>query len=214
VVFKVNGFWLGLANGTICLATCAPVLAPYLLGEGKGIRGNYRDLALFLSGRLLGYLLFGFLAWCLNRFVLESFKERELIYGISYVLLAGLMFFYSLRKVHSKCAAEAGGPLLKKFSGRWVELLPAVMGFLTGLNLCPPFLLAFTNAAASGNLGQSLLFFLAFFAGTSLYFVPVPLLGALKRFEALRFIGRVTAGLVGLYYLVYGIIIIFGGSIR
>ena len=48
----MQGFLLGLANGTTCLAFCAPVLVPFLLEEGKNVRQNLMTLFKFLGGRL------------------------------------------------------------------------------------------------------------------------------------------------------------------
>src|SRR4030042_1680787 len=70
----------------------------------------------------------------------------------------------------------------------------AGLGFLTGLNLCPPFLLAFTEAAKTGVLWRSVLFFAAFFVGTSVYILPLAILGLGRRVEALQYIGRLAAG--------------------
>lgn len=61
----MQAFLLGLSNGAVCLAYCAPVLIPYLLGEGKRISRNFAVLIRFLAGRLLGYLLFGIMAWAI-----------------------------------------------------------------------------------------------------------------------------------------------------
>jgi hypothetical protein len=36
----MNGFLLGLANGTSCLALCAPVLIPFLLSRGENVNRN------------------------------------------------------------------------------------------------------------------------------------------------------------------------------
>ena len=53
----MQGFFLGLANGTSCLALCAPVLIPFLLSEGNNVGQNLVTLLKFLGGRLGGYLL-------------------------------------------------------------------------------------------------------------------------------------------------------------
>ena len=50
----LEGFILGLSSGVACIATCAPVLIPYLLGEGKGIVHNCWVTGQFLLGRLVG----------------------------------------------------------------------------------------------------------------------------------------------------------------
>ena len=55
-----EAFFLGLSSGPACLFTCAPVLAPFLAGQsGPGAEKSWRDLSLFLLGRLLGYLFLG-----------------------------------------------------------------------------------------------------------------------------------------------------------
>jgi len=207
----MKGFLLGLANGTVCLAYCAPVIVPYLLGEGQTLYRNYLELGKFLVGRLLGYLLFAVLAWSLSLLVAGRSAYREMIFGASYILLAGLLIYYCFRKTKSFCAAEHFQGFLSGWFAANRFLLPLVMGFLTGLNLCPPFLLAFTSAVSGGSLWSSLAFFSAFFLGTSLFFIPVPILGIVKRTAVLRTIGKMAAGIIGCYYLYQGIIIFIGG---
>ncbi len=86
-----------------------------------------------------------------------------------------------------------------------------VLGLLAGLKVCPPLLLAFTDAASSGTLGGSLLLFITFFLGTSLYFLPFPLLGTLTRVPDVRIVGKFAAVIVALYYLISGILLFAGG---
>jgi hypothetical protein len=57
-----DGFLLGLVNGGVCLSYCAPVLVPYLLGEGDTVRRSVASVGGFLGGRLVGYLTFAVLA--------------------------------------------------------------------------------------------------------------------------------------------------------
>jgi hypothetical protein len=80
------------------------------------------------------------------------------------------------------------------------------LGLLTGLNLCPPFLLALAGAAEAGGIGHCVLFFLAFFAGTAIYVIPLPAMGLLGRHDAIKLVGRLTAGVVGVYYLCSGLL--------
>lgn len=87
-------------------------------------------------------------------------------------------------------------------------------GLATGLSLCPPLLLAIATAAEQATLGQSVLFFLSFFAGTSLFLVPAPLLGLLRGFPPLPLIGKMAAGLIGAYYLFNGATLVAGGFLR
>ena len=214
----MQGFLLGLANGATCLAYCAPVLIPLMLGEGQKTRKNWAMLAKFLGGRLAGYLLFGLLAWCLSEMVLGASAYRNLMLGAAYVVLAVCLGIYGLSKARAErpapaaCAGSLKGA--RKFLRQWPALLPLGLGFLTGLNLCPPFLLAFTSAAGTGSLAASLVFFLTFFVGTSLYFLPMAFVGLMSRVNALRTVGKLAAGLMALYYAYSGIIYLAGGLLQ
>ncbi len=205
----MQGFLLGLANGTTCLAFCAPALIPFLMHEGQTVRQNLVTLAKFLGGRLGGYTLFGLLAWATGSLLLRAANYQSLVIGAAYVGLAALLLVAVLRKKApaSACAFEGAQAKLS----RWPALLPVGMGFLAGLKVCPPLLLAFTDAASTGTLTGSLVFFLAFFLGTSLYFIPLSFLGAFTRVTALRIVGQFAAVIVALYYLYSGILLLAGG---
>lgn len=230
----MQGFLLGLANGTTCLAYCAPVLLPLFLGEGRRVRHNWALLAQFLGGRLGGYLLFGLLAWITNRLIFGDAALRGLLFGVAYVLLAALLLAFGLAKAgHQPLPAEGGAPALhggrtsalnrflvgcpvplgklRPHLKRWPALVPAALGFFTGLNLCPPFLLAFANAAYAQTLPGSLLFFAAFFAGTAVFFLPVVFVGAFRNQAALQTVGKLTAVVMACFYLFSGILQIYGG---
>jgi hypothetical protein len=60
----------------------------------------------------------------------------------------------------------------------------------------------------------SVYFFLTFFLGTSVFFVPLPGVGALRRFDALRSIARLAAGVVGAYFLYRSLVLLHGGLLR
>jgi len=206
----MQGFLLGLANGTSCLALCAPILIPFLLSEGKSVRHNLATLCKFLAGRLGGYLLFGLLAWAVGGVLLEAGGTQALLIGGTYVGLSVLLLVAVFRPKRPAPGACAVIQAQARFR-RWPALIPAGMGLLAGLKVCPPLLLAFTDAASSGTLGGSLLLFVTFFLGTSLYFLPLPLLGAATRMPDLRIVGRFAAAIVALYYLVSGILLFAGG---
>jgi len=209
---KLDGFILGLSNGVACIATCAPVLIPYLLGEGKGIVRNYWVTGQFLFGRLFGYLLFAVLAWTVSSAILQETGLRNPIIGIAYILFSGLLIFYGFfNKTNVSCKAACNSNKYKRLLALWPALLPVAAGFATGLSFCPPFLLAFTGAAEQTSLLAAMLFFFSFFLGTSLLFVLAPFVGMFKRFQVLQIVGKMAAGLMGLYYLYSGVILIIGG---
>lgn len=211
----INGFLLGLANGGACLATCAAVLVPLFLGEGRRVTENSWLLARFLAGRLAGYLLFGLLAWAAHWLLLREPAGRSYLFGLAYFGLAGLMLAYGLGRLRFACALPPR-PLRARLGQRaWLRpWIPVLFGLLTGLNLCPPFLLAFANAALNNTLLGSLSFFLAFFAGTTLYLLPIPLVGLFSRFKhsaALQMVGRLAAALMAIYYIFSGMAMFMEG---
>jgi hypothetical protein len=207
-----NGFFLGLGNGVTCIATCAPVLIPCLLAEGKGIVRNYGITGQFLLGRLLGYSLFSVLAWTVNSAMLQRPGPRHWIIGMAYILFSGLLIFHGFFKdKKAPCKAACHPNRRQNFNAFLPGLLPVTAGFTTGLSFCPPFLLAFSEAASQTSLPAAWVYFFSFFLGTSLLFVLAPFTGMFKGFPVLRIIGHMAAGLMGFYYLYAGIILITGG---
>lgn len=198
------GFVLGLSSGAACLAYCAPVLMPFVLSQGRGVGRIAWVSSMFLLGRLAGYLLFAVAAWAAGAVMLK-FGTQGLVVGIAYVILGALLACYGFKKPKTGCPARAVGHSPDLMRGR-ESMLPLVLGFLTGLNLCPPFILALTAASDTHTLWGSVSFFLMFFLGTSLYVLPTPLLGAPVRPAAVAMVGRLAAGVVAVYYFVFGII--------
>ena len=205
----MQGFLLGLANGTTCLAFCAPALIPFLMHEGQTVRQNLVTLIKFLGGRMGGYLVFGLLAWATGSLLLQAVGYQALLIGIAYMGLAVVLLLAVLRRKAPAggCAFEGARATLY----RWPAFLPIGMGFLAGLKICPPLLLAFADAASTGTLIGSLIFFLAFFVGTSIYFIPIPFLGVFRRVSALQIVGKFAAVIIALYYLYAGILLLAGG---
>jgi sulfite exporter TauE/SafE len=206
----MQGFMLGLANGTSCLAFCIPVLVPFLLHQGKNVRQNIVTLLVFLGGRLGGYILFALLAWATGNVLLTAANMQTLVVGAAYVGLSILLLasvFFPRIASSDICNIKEARSLFKGHPA----FLPLGMGFLAGLKVCPPLLLAFAAATNLGSLAGSLLLFLAFFLGTSIYFLPLIFLGSLNRVPDLRFVGRLASAIVAVYYLFSGAILLAGG---
>ncbi len=207
---QVEGFLLGLSNGVSCLAYCAPAVVPFLLGEGKAVLPNFRITFEFLAGRLLGYLLFAVLAWQVNRSLLLRVGDPHLFIGPAYVLFSVLLMFYAFFRNRASCAGGRWRGLRDLCGTKFAAVLPVSAGFVTGLSLCPPLLLAFTGAAERPDLPGCMFFFFSFFLGTSIFLLPLPFLGFLRGSPAPRIVGRMAAGLIGLYYFYTGILFIGG----
>jgi hypothetical protein len=97
------------------------------------------------------------------------------------------------------------------FVASWPAILPIAAGFATGMSFCPPFLLAFTGATEQATLLGSMLFFLFFFFGTSIPFLFAPFVGLFRSSAALQLVGKMAAGVMGIYYLYSGSILLAGG---
>jgi hypothetical protein len=204
-----QGFLLGLSSGGVCLLYCLPVLFPFLASEGSPTRTNFRYLALFMAGRLAGYIVFACGAWAAGIMAAEAGILREAVFGAAYVVLSVLLALYAFGRHEKSCAAGRRRGFFSSIMVSNPRFAASVMGFLTGINLCPPFLLAFTGASEAGSLGGSVVFFASFFAGTALYFLHVPLMGRFRS-DKLRMLGVMSALVVAAYYFIRGIIMFSG----
>jgi len=204
-----EGFLLGLSTGTVCLAYCGPVLLPYLMGEGSTIVQNTISVGLFLGGRFLAYLLVGLVSGLAGALLIPETFEKTLFFGIIYLLLATFLISYGFHHFKEICLGTNPYTMQKIHVHRWPLMVPVLGGFITGLNLCPPFLLAITEAVKGENTVSGMLFFVMFFLGTSVFFIPLPFIGVIRRRHVLRIIGKFAAVLAGLLYLYKGIILLF-----
>lgn len=202
----LQGLVLGLSNGAVCLANCAPIILPYLLSGGKSIRKNFIDLALFLIGRFSGYLCFGILAWFAGQLLLSDLNIRSRFMGLSTLVLGVALIFYNLSPKKRQCELKRNAGLSKNSFIRNMPCYPWLFGLITGINICPPFLLVLTEAINSCGLGQSILFLSAFYIGTSVFFIPLTFVGALANNRKLKIIGELTLYLIAGYYIVKGLI--------
>jgi ABC-type nickel/cobalt efflux system permease component RcnA len=128
--------------------------------------------------------------------------------GILYMLLSVLLIIYGFHRFREICLGRSHLPVKKSYARRWPFIVPLAGGFATGLNICPPFLLAITGAMETGDIARSALFFIMFFLGTAIYFIPLPFIGFFRKQAALRIIGKFAAILAGIIYLYKGIIMI------
>ncbi|MBI5238857.1 MAG: sulfite exporter TauE/SafE family protein [Elusimicrobia bacterium] len=184
-----QGFWLGLATGPYCFAACAPFLVPYLCAEGRpDLKGNLGILARFLAGRLLAYLLFGAGAGAMGAAVSGTVPVwlAPAALGLSALLM--LACAAGIGTKLSWCAAAPGR-------------VPFALGFLTGINVCPPFLTGLVVVLALGSAFSGAAFFAAFFAATSLYLLPVLGVWPWLSSSRARAAGRLALALAGLWYL-------------
>jgi len=203
---------LGVSSGPACLASCGPVLMPALAAERKSARGTGVVLAEFLAGRFGGYLVFACAAWLAGLSFELVPRARVITFGVADIGMAALLAGYGValgRRV-AGCEGECPAFRAHRLAGRFGGIAPLLLGFLSGVSLCPPFVAAGIRAAQGSGLASALLFFACFFVGTSIWFVPSLGLSLLRRFSAVAVVARLVLFLLAGYYVYLGLIVLGG----
>jgi len=195
---------LGLTTGPVCLASCGPVVVPWMLARPQQMRTQIRDLLCFLAARLAGYMLFAFGAWWMGTEITSLFAPRAWTIGGIQILLALSLLFFSVGWPRLHCHAKKTNAQLVQIDERKKHSGAISLGFLTGINFCPPFLVASVRAAQLEQLPAALLFFLCFFVGTVVWFAPYLFLGFIKRSQACVQVARIAAILLACWYGIVG----------
>ena len=209
--------FLGFSSGLVCLASCGPVLLPWLAAAGSGWRGTTSLLALFLSGRLLGYLGFATVAWALGLALPSPAGGGGFVFAAVHLALAAALLLYAFPprpRRDTSCPDREAISRRRGLALRFGALGPAALGLLTGLNVCPPFVAAGVRAAEARSLPAALGFFLLFFAGTALWFLPFLGVAAVRRFPHIGLVARLTTAIVAVYYAYLGTVTLAGALLH
>jgi len=198
----IDAFILGLSSGASCLTTCAPLILPVLLSEGGEKRKkNALLVTLFTSGRLAGYLVSGFILGSIGAFA-SSYMDPEVsrtFQRISYIAAGLIMTTAGLLYTFPE----------KKFCASWKNWSrpgtnAAALGLFSGFSLCPPLFAAAARVFGVQSSFGGMIYFLFFFFGTSIYFLPLfglPLFR--KHLDRIRLTAKTAVLLIGVYYLVF-----------
>lgn len=203
VQFFSEGFMLGLTTGHICLATCGPVYSSFLMQQNSSLARYFWATLEISAGRFITYLLVGALAGLVGSQF--SIEHKEYFTIAAYLLFSAFLLISVFRT--RKCE---GGCALPKWN-RFTEY-PILLGIVTGINVCPSFLLAFSRSFTLSGPLAGMLFFAAFFLGTSIFMVPLSFIGMLGRKKMFRTIARIAAVLVAIWFtfsagkIAYGLI--------
>ncbi len=209
-----TALFLGLTSGGSCLVSCGPLAAALLASEGISLKRSSALLGIFLSGRLLGYLGWAVLSWLLGWVIYQSPKGFA-FFSAANLLLGAWLIYYGIRKPvfsHQSCPGANLISLDSSWRSHQGLFRGGVWGFLSGLQICPPFLTALAEAAQTGSLEGSLLFFLLFYLGTGIWFIPFPFIGTLGRFHQVAQVARFLTLPLGAYFMYSGLITIAGGN--
>jgi len=222
----VSGYLAGFSVGFYCLGLCLPVFLPILLSKKRDIKKSFRLVIEFSLGRLFGYLFFGLIFGWLGQTIKSSLAHQ--IVSLANLWLGISIIIYSLGTINQKfCPTKlfnkkkpspplksgkvsfgAGLLRLRQSCVRQIGVLATgeirwafLVGFLTGVNICPPFLASLTYVFNLRDVFLSLIYFFAFFLGTSTYIVPAAIFGIFTRFPWLQKLGQVSGFLVGFYFI-------------
>jgi len=204
----LDSFILGLSSGSTCLITCGMVIFPYLMAGTAGTRKIITDLSFFLLTRFLVYFILATLAFYFGKVIFTSPVFRNYISGILYMLFSGMLIWYAIsRSRKPDCPAK----IVETVNNR--KLVPVLLGVVNSLGFCPALMLILTKSATEGTIIQSYLAFLGFFAGTALYFIPVPIAGKFRKKKVFETIGVMATGLAGIIFMIKGLTSLIGGII-
>lgn len=139
---------LGASLGlTACTATCLPFMGTWVLGRGGTQMHALRDTALFVSGRILAYILLGALAAGAGAWLAQVMRGGTGNFVIGITSVAAGLWLLRPAKNHATCdAARNAG-----------STPPLLLGFSLSLTPCAPLasLLAVCAAAGSVKLGMA-----------------------------------------------------------
>jgi sulfite exporter TauE/SafE len=204
-----DSFILGLSSGSACLASCGMVMFPYLMAGAANVKRIAIDLSLFLFTRLVIYFILATLAWYFGQALLNNQLARNVVPGILYIVFAVMLVRYSISKnLNQECPVK----IVKAINNR--RLVPIFLGIVNSFGFCPALFIILTKGATQGTLIQSYLAFMAFFIGSSIWFLPLPLAGKIRKKEVLKTIGILATGLAGIIFMIKGITNLVGGIIN
>ncbi len=187
-----QGFLLGLATGHLCLATCGPIYAPYLVQTGKNAKSGFRIIMEISIGRFISYALFGAVAGFLGLKI--SGINRQWFTSAAYILFSIYLLVTVFRTHNSEKSCS-----VKKWSKftQW----PVLLGVLTGINFCPSFLIVLTRAIDLSGPLAGLLLFVAFFVGTSIFLIPFSFLGYFGKKKLFRNVARISSIIIAIWFI-------------
>ena len=189
-----------MSSGIACISVCLPGVLPILLGRRSTVAQSAKFVAVFLSGRWLAYLIAAALTALFSAAIYDVVSNKIVMIATQF-LLAAIMILFAAGKLSSKCINPLKHKRLRTFLKNHDNLLPVIMGFITSISLCPPFVTLVLQTAGEQSLMRTVGLFTMFFIGTLPYFLPVPIIGLSRRNAVFKVIGRYAAAIMGCVYL-------------
>jgi len=193
-----SGYLVGLSVGVYCLGLCLPIFLPILMSQKRNLKKSFSVVLEFSLGRLLGYLLFGLIIGYLGQSIHN--KWIHILVSLVNLWMGITLILFALGRIDKKLCA-----LLPFAKIKW----PFLIGFLTGINVCPPMVASLTHVFNLKSAINSLLYFLFFFLGTSTYIIPAAFFGIFTKSNLIQKIARLSGVLAGLYFIIRNVILLF-----
>jgi cytochrome c biogenesis protein CcdA len=179
------------------------------MAGSAGVKRIVIDLTLFLMTRIIVYFILATLAWYFGQTIFSNHFVSNIVPGILYIVFAVMLVWYSISKSRKpECPAK----IVRTVNNR--RLIPILLGLVNSLGFCPALFIILTKGATEGTILKSYLAFFAFFIGSSLWFLPLPLAGKIQQKEFLKNIGILATGLAGIIFMIKGLTNIIGGIIN
>lgn len=165
---------LGASLGlTACTATCLPFMGTWVLGRGGTQMQALRDTALFVSGRILAYILLGALAASAGAWLAQVMKGGTGNFVIGAASIAAGLWLLIPGVAHARCAT----------SRKAASTPPLLLGFSLSLTPCAPLASLLAVCAAAGSVKLGMASGAAFGLGAALtpLLILLPLIGLLGK---------------------------------
>jgi sulfite exporter TauE/SafE len=193
----VKALLLGFSASFWCLGYCFIVAGPLMLSRTQhSIKHTLYALSLFIAGRFIAYVLFGFMVGLLSAYIKDFLLFHNHVAPVLFILLGAMMVIYGLFETFPILQKRCVGGNLPS-SDKYLFFI----GFLTGVNLCPPFLLAITCSLKTGSVIKSIVFFIFFFVATTVSMIPFIFSGFVSRFKDVRVAARIVAVIAGAWFI-------------
>ncbi len=201
----VESLLIGLSTSASCVAQCGNIILSIIMAEKKSVGQSYGLLGGFMLGRLLIYSGISAVISLID----SAATIPASVTAVSLIAVSAIMLIYSVGKTKQLCVGHHFTRKIYSACHGRISLLAFAAGALSSLNICPPII-----SLIASSIGTKAVFanFAMFFIGTSVFFLPMPLIGAIKNTEAVTKTGRAAALIVSIIFLAKGIGILASGQ--
>lgn len=196
----IEGLIIGLSVGASCVASCGPLIMSVIMKNSPTPSDAYSYLGRFMVGRLMAYLAIAAVTGLMRGCQWQSAR----VMAVMSIAVGVMMIVNALVKLPSYCAKGVG---VKTYIRSHAPMMyvPA-LGFISSINICPPVIAAATASLNAPSTAQGIGTFVLFFIGSSIYMLPLPLISLFEDKEAIRTIGRFMSWIIGVMFIVKGLI--------